>query len=273
VGARVLIIEDNPANLELMSYLLCAFGHTVIAAHDGRTGLDLARSAGPDLVLCDIQLPDIGGMEVADAMRGDPALGRIPLIAVTALAMVGDRENILSGGFDGYLAKPIAPETFVKELEAFLPAALRGVQMRPPSSAADGAAQAPATGGLVVLTVDDHPENLDLAASLLGPSGYRVLAARGMHEALALARQSRPDLILSDVAMSDGGGYDLIRAVKADPGLRAVPFIFLTSTMTSEAERRKGLALGAARFIFRPVDAVDLLAAIEECLLGDHPDR
>jgi two-component system cell cycle response regulator len=118
--ARILIIEDNPANLDLMSYLLRSFGHTVIAAQDGESGVDAARGARPDLILCDVQLPGIGGAEVARRIRGEASTMRIPVVAVTALAMVGDRESILGAGFDGYLSKPITPETFVREVEAFL---------------------------------------------------------------------------------------------------------------------------------------------------------
>jgi len=120
VAARILIIEDNAANLDLMAYLLRAYGHTVISASDGETGITAAREARADLVLCDIQLPDIGGAEVMDRLRSDPATAGTPIVAVTALAMVGDRESILAAGFDGYLAKPITPETFGRQVEAFL---------------------------------------------------------------------------------------------------------------------------------------------------------
>jgi CheY-like chemotaxis protein len=117
--ARILVIEDSPINLRLMGYLLGSFGHTVLEAPDGETGL--ARVAeGPDLVLCDIHLPGIDGYEVARTLKGDPVRRTIPLVAVTALAMVGDRERVLEAGFDGYLAKPIEPQTFVSQVEAFL---------------------------------------------------------------------------------------------------------------------------------------------------------
>ena len=87
MGARILIIEDNPANLELMTYLLSAFGHTVLTAEDGRQGLATARGEGPDLIVCDIQLPEMDGYEVARWLKSDPDLRTVPLVAVTALAM------------------------------------------------------------------------------------------------------------------------------------------------------------------------------------------
>jgi CheY-like chemotaxis protein len=120
-SARILVIEDDPANLELMRGLLSARGHSIIAARDGASGVDMARTGRPDLVLCDMQLPVIGGIEVVTLLRGDSATHTTPVVAVTALTMPGDRESILAAGFDGYLAKPIVPETFAQQVEAFLP--------------------------------------------------------------------------------------------------------------------------------------------------------
>ena len=118
--ARILIIEDNAANMQLMVYLLNAFGHTVLEAMNGEIGLATTRQALPDLVLCDLQMPGMDGYEVARRFKLDPHLVAIPLIAVTAYAMVGDRDKVLSAGFDGYIPKPINPELFVGEVEEFL---------------------------------------------------------------------------------------------------------------------------------------------------------
>lgn len=119
--AKILVIEDNPTNLQLMVYLLQAFGHTPLEAIDGEAGLELIRQELPDLVLCDIHLPSMDGFGVARQLKSHPAFRAVPLVAVTALAMVGDRDRILSAGFDGYITKPITPETFIGQVEAFLP--------------------------------------------------------------------------------------------------------------------------------------------------------
>lgn len=120
MSARILIIEDNPANLELMGYLLRCSGHEVLVATDGQAGLKLAQLEAPELIICDIQMPHMTGFEVALHLKGDDRLRHIPLVAITAFAMVGDRERVLAGGFDGYLAKPIDPEAFVAQIEAFI---------------------------------------------------------------------------------------------------------------------------------------------------------
>lgn len=121
VPARILLIEDNEANLELMTYLLTAFGYTPLVAHDGEEGLERARRERPEAIVCDVQLPGIDGFGVAASLAADPVLRDVPLIAVTALAMVGDRDRVLAAGFDGYIDKPIVPERFVAQIEAFLP--------------------------------------------------------------------------------------------------------------------------------------------------------
>jgi CheY-like chemotaxis protein len=117
---RILIIEDDLASRELLTYLLQAFGHTLQCAGDGEEGLEAVRCEVPDLVICDIQLPKINGYEVAQHLKRHPAWRTIPLVAVTASAMAHDRDKALAAGFDGYLTKPIDPETFVQWIEAFL---------------------------------------------------------------------------------------------------------------------------------------------------------
>ena len=120
MAKRILVIEDNPVNLELMTDLLEAFGFIVLAARGGAQGIDLVRQEKLDLIICDVQMPGMDGYEVANYLKRDPMLRRIPLVAVTALAMVGDRERVLAAGFDGYIDKPISPELFKKQVEAFM---------------------------------------------------------------------------------------------------------------------------------------------------------
>jgi CheY-like chemotaxis protein len=125
VTAHILIVEDNPQSLELMTYLLGAAGHTVHTAQSGVQALHAALSRRPDLVLLDLQLPDLDGYEVLRALRDDKRCAALKIIAVTAVAMVGDRERTLTAGFDHYVPKPINPRTFVAEIENWLPARLR----------------------------------------------------------------------------------------------------------------------------------------------------
>jgi two-component system, cell cycle response regulator DivK len=118
---RILLIEDNEQNRYLLTFLLGQRGHEVVAAVSGSLGLELAAKVSPDLILLDIQLPGMDGYAVARALKSDPRLKSIPIVAVTSYAMVGDREKVLAAGAEGYIEKPINPETFVAEVERFLP--------------------------------------------------------------------------------------------------------------------------------------------------------
>ena len=263
--ARILVIEDNPTNLELMVYLLKAFGHEPLTAMDGETGLAIVQHESPDLIVCDIHLPKMDGYEIARRLKNHPALREIPLVAVTALAMMGDRDKVLRSGFDGYIPKPIAPETFVSQVEAFLPVRQR-TGIRPVSVESSAKTDPVPSKRATLLIVDNRYENIEVLRAMLEPTGIEVLVAAGVTEALASAYQSRPDLILSDVYLAGETGHDLIKAVKADPTLRQIPFLFISSTDWAEREAAHALAEGAVGYIIRPIEPDRLLAQIDQWL-------
>jgi two-component system cell cycle response regulator DivK len=118
--ARVLIVEDNPANMALAVFLLRSAGHTVLSATDAEAGLTLARDAQPNLILMDIQLPRMDGLEATALLKRDQATRAILVIALTALAMKGDEERIRAAGCDGYIAKPMRYREFLEAIAALL---------------------------------------------------------------------------------------------------------------------------------------------------------
>lgn len=120
--ARILVIEDNKDNRELMTYLLQTFGHDVATAEDGEEALVTTETHLFDLIICDVNLPKFDGLQVVGILKSRPAFEHIPIVAVTALAMVGDRERLLAAGFDGYLSKPIEPENFLSQIDQLLKA-------------------------------------------------------------------------------------------------------------------------------------------------------
>lgn len=130
MSARILVIEDNPTNLDLITYVLRALGYDVAFETNGLDGLETAQSGNFDLVLADILMPELDGFELAKRFKADPGLAGTPLVAVTALAMTGDREKILASGFDGYISKPIDPQKFGAQIEALLPGSKRGQSPR-----------------------------------------------------------------------------------------------------------------------------------------------
>jgi two-component system cell cycle response regulator DivK len=118
--ATVLVVEDNPANMTLATFLLKSAGYAVLSATDAEAGLALARGEQPDLVLMDIQLPGMDGLQACALLKADIATRDIPVIALTALAMKGDEERIRAAGCDGYIAKPLAYREFLATIAAVL---------------------------------------------------------------------------------------------------------------------------------------------------------
>jgi two-component system, cell cycle response regulator DivK len=118
--ARILIIEDNPANMALATFLLQSVGHTVLSTTDAEAGLTLARAEQPNLILMDIQLPGLDGLKATALLKRDAATRAIPVIALTALAMKGDEARIRAAGCDGYIAKPLAYKDFLATISTHL---------------------------------------------------------------------------------------------------------------------------------------------------------
>jgi two-component system, cell cycle response regulator DivK len=126
VRKRVLIVEDNPLNMKLFSAMLSAQDYEVLQATDGSDGLELARRKHPDLIIMDIQLPGMSGLDVTRSLKASEATRDIPIIATTAFAMRGDEERIRAGGCDSYMAKPIAVSRFLELVEAFMTPSIAG---------------------------------------------------------------------------------------------------------------------------------------------------
>lgn len=116
----ILVVEDNPMNLKLFHDILTAYGYEVWAAETGQAALDSVRDNLPDLVILDIQLPDISGLEIAKTFKGDDRLKAIPIVAVTSFAMAGDEERARAAGCDSYITKPISIASFGAEIQKML---------------------------------------------------------------------------------------------------------------------------------------------------------
>jgi two-component system cell cycle response regulator DivK len=118
--SKILIIEDNVLNLELFLDLLEMHGYQVVSADNGPEGIELARQEQPDLILLDLSLPGMDGLEIAGRLQAEPLTQQIPLVAVTAHSHPADRERVIQAGFRGHLTKPINVHTFADEIRQFL---------------------------------------------------------------------------------------------------------------------------------------------------------
>ena len=281
MSARILIIEDNATNMELMVYLLNAFGYTPLSASDGAEGVAMARRELPDLIICDVHLPKLDGYGVIGALKADPALRAIPALAVTALAMVGDRERLLEAGFDGYIGKPIEPDAFVTQLEHYLPH--RGASAAAAPAAADPADLAPPQPGAAadpvparhdvatILIVDDHVLNREFLMTLLGYGGHRLLEASDGAEGLKVVRSERPDLVISDILMPNMDGYEFVTRMREDPSTADVPIIFYTATYREREANLVAQACGVRWVLPKPSDPEVILHTVHEAL-GRAPE-
>ncbi len=121
-ATRVLVVEDNERNLKLVRDVLQYAGYEIIEARTGEEGVELAQSRSPDVILMDLQLPDIDGMEALRRIRKSPVTADVPVVAVTAFAMQDDRARVFDAGFDGYLEKPLSVRELPAQVQQFLTA-------------------------------------------------------------------------------------------------------------------------------------------------------
>ncbi len=257
--STVLVVEDDHLNMKLMRSILGLGQYRILEAIDAENGLKLAAEQRPDLILMDLQLPGLDGLSATRRLKADPDLRHIPVIALTGLAMDGDREKALEAGCDDYISKPIRMRGFLESIGRY--------QRRPspPSSPREAhPLPAPSHQGRI-LVVDDDPKNVKLVAAILGASAYECLPAYGGREALQLAREKRPDLILLDIMMPDIDGYQVTRELKAALETAAIPIVMITS-LNGEEDKAHAMACGADEFLTKPVNAVELLARVNTML-------
>jgi two-component system, cell cycle response regulator len=252
----ILVIEDHELNLKLVKTLLQRGSLRVLGTGDAESGIELARSGKPDLILMDIQLPGMDGLAATRLIKNDPLLRQIPVVAMTSYAMKADLEKAKEAGCDGYITKPIDTRNFLDTICKFL-------QDPPPLSARNREGE---PYQKKILIVDDEPLNLKLLQAHLVQSKYEVHCARSGSEALEKAAQVSPDLILLDVMMPGMDGYEVTRKLKEDPQSRDIPIILITA-LGGQDDKLKGLEAGADEFLNKPVQKIELLARIRSLIL------
>ncbi len=259
--ARVLVIEDEANNLDVAQRIIRAAGHEPLVAMDGQSGLDMARTQRPDAILVDLLLPTLDGWTITKTLRGEPWAARIPIIAVSALAMQQDRQRAIDAGCDDFVSKPYAPAELRAVLSRFL---ADGGSPDPRKRAADPQA-APTERLGTVLAVDDEPANLDLISRRLAALGCEVLRASNGEQALVLATERRPDLVLLDVMMPGIDGWETCRRLKADERTSGIPVIFVTARDRAD-DLARGFEVGGVDYVSKPFEPIELASRVRSAL-------
>jgi signal transduction histidine kinase/CheY-like chemotaxis protein len=224
-GATVVVVEDDRRSFDLLRAYLEAAGVRVVGARDGEEGLDTVRRLSPAGVILDILLPGIDGWEVLAQLKADPRTARIPVIVVS---MLDERGRGFALGAAEYLVKPVGKEQL-------LAAVYRAAAMPERKH--------------TVVAIDDDPLAIELARVNLEPAGWTVLGAASGQEGMALVREHQPSVVLLDLLMPGMDGFEVVEALRAEPGTKAIPVVILTSkSMTQQDKQRlKGRITYVAR--------------------------
>ena len=244
--ARILVVEDNRANMKLATLLLGSAGHSVLCAVDAETGLTLARTEQPDLILMDIQLPGMDGLAATALLKGDPATAAIPVIALTALAMKADEERTRIAGCDAYIAKPLRYQELFAAIDALLETQAapnaEGVQAQASMPAVPARAATPdadAPGDRRILVVEDNALNQKVILRQLALLGRAADVACNGRDGLDRWRTGNYALVLTDLQMPEMDGHDLIEAIRAEePPGRRIPIVVMSASSSREYARR-----------------------------------
>lgn len=246
---HLLVVDDDVAVIEYLGQLLKGFAQISFATN-GEDALRLAEQHRPDLVLLDVDLPDLGGFEVCRRLRATPGLADLPIIFATSHADAGTEARALNLGADDFLRKPFDDVQVLARLRT----QLRAAAERPATT------EATAPSRTRILIVDDDATSIQLVRSLLAEVGECHFALNGA-QALSLVGELKPDLILLDIDLPDSDGFRLCKRLRADPALGQVPIMFLTNSHTIGHEAR-ALALGGDDFVRKPFSAPVLCARV-----------
>ncbi len=281
---NILVVDDTPDNLRLLSAILTQQGYEVGKAPNGQMALRAAKTALPDLILLDINMPDMDGYEVCERLKADDQTKDIPVIFISALDEVWDKVKAFHAGGVGYVIKPFESEEVLVRVEnqlviARLRSSLQkqNVDLLPDTpellgqegqgeifeSSSSVSLEQASRGNLLI--VDDTPDNLRLLSTILTERGYEVGKARNGNMALKAAKTALPDLILLDINMPNMNGYEVCEHLKADDQTKEIPVIFI-SALDEVLDKVKAFKVGGVDYITKPFQSEEVLARVENHL-------
>ncbi|OWK45318.1 response regulator [Fimbriiglobus ruber] len=243
----ILYTEDNKINRDMLSRRLERKGYRVLTAENGSDGVAQATAHKPDLILMDMSMPVMDGWEATRRLKGNPETKPIPVIALTAHAMLGDRERAMEAGCDDYEMKPIDLDRLLIKIEALI------------SDAAAAVAAVPQI--LSLLIVDDNKLNREVLGRRLKRPEYKILEARSGREALDVVQKGGIDLVLLDSMMPEMTGLEVLQVIRAEYTIIDLPVIMVTAKEQTE-EVVAALEAGANDYVTKPLNFPVVLARI-----------
>ncbi|MBX3161427.1 MAG: response regulator [Deltaproteobacteria bacterium] len=242
----ILLADDSPLIHRHTVPILEDDGYEVRSAYDGREALELARAHQPDLVITDVEMPELDGYAVCKTLKDDPATAHVPVLICSSLGEATDLERGFDAGADDYLVKPVIPEELSTRVRALVLGTLPASRER-------------------VLVVDDSPAQRHYVADCLARQGFEVATAEDGRVALDKAQAVRPALIVSDYEMPNMTGFELVHALRRDPELRQIPVIMLTAR-DSKRDMAQMRAAGASAYLVKPFSQDKCIALVERTL-------
>jgi PAS domain S-box-containing protein len=254
MSQNVLVVEDNSITRKMMRVALESAGYGVFEAPDGKTAVRMAQTESPALILQDLLLPDIDGLDLVKELRRSMPESQIPILACTGLMSKLDEARTIQGGFTDYLFKPIEPSRLLQVVERYLAAPAAGAKK--------------AKEQIKVLLVDDDAIELKLEMLVLEAEGFTVTTASDGKEAWEIAQRSRPDAVLTDLIMPNMNGFDLCMALRKDPKFAALPIVITSSTSPhiEQEDRKLAEKVGADAFVGRTPDLKEAVEALRDAL-------
>lgn len=251
MSAKVLVVDDEPNQLRVIAYSFQQAGYDVVTAESGAAALRKIEEEQPDVVLLDVMLPDMSGLEVCERIRGVPETRSLPVIMVTALEDPLDRSKGLAAGANDYVIKPIDFDELGNRVRALVERTREQLEA--------------GTTETKILVVDDEPGVLRFVAYALEAEGFEVVSAASGKEGLAKTETESPDLVILDVRLPDMSGLQVCKRIRAESQSAGVPIILLTAS-TEVLDKLHGLEAGADRYITKPVDSDELVVKVQALL-------
>ncbi|HET9627424.1 MAG TPA: response regulator [Kofleriaceae bacterium] len=242
----ILLADDSPLIHRHTVPILEDEGYDVRSAHDGAEAIALARQIAPDLVITDVEMPEVDGYGVCKALKADPATAHVPVLICSSLGEAADLERGFDAGADDYLVKPVLPEELSTRVRALVQGSLPASRER-------------------VLVVDDSPAQRHYVADCLARQGFEVVTADNGKTALERAQAVHPALVISDYEMPVMTGFELVHALRRDPELRQIPVIMLTAR-DSKRDMAQMRAAGASAYLVKPFSQDKCIALVERTL-------